>query len=93
MMIWKYMGMSENVVYPIVPNGFHDHYPYEKWLFHWGYTPFSDKPTWEYMGILEDSSNGDGPDTETAQRRCLGNHGKPLSELPLENAIRKYIIN
>ena len=29
------MGVSENVVYPIVPNGFADHYPYEKWLFHW----------------------------------------------------------
>ena len=28
------MGVSENVVYPIVPNGFADHYPYEKWLFH-----------------------------------------------------------
>ena len=26
------MGLSENVVYPIVPNGFADHYPYEKWL-------------------------------------------------------------
>ena len=25
------MGVSENVVYPIVPNGFDDHYPYEKW--------------------------------------------------------------
>ena len=23
---------------PIVPNGFADHYPYEKWLFHWEYT-------------------------------------------------------
>ena len=22
------MGLSENVVYPIVPNGFADHYPY-----------------------------------------------------------------
>ena len=39
-----YMGVSENVVYPIVPNGFADHYPYEKWLFHWEYTLFSDKP-------------------------------------------------
>ena len=38
------MGVSENVVYPIVPNGFADHYPYEKWLFHWEYTLFSDKP-------------------------------------------------
>ena len=32
-----YMGVSENVVYPIVPNGFADHYPYNKWLFHWEY--------------------------------------------------------
>ena len=38
-----HMGVSENVVYPIVPNGFADHYPYEKWLFHWEYTLFSDK--------------------------------------------------
>ena len=27
--------VSENVVYPKKPNGFADHYPYEKWLFHW----------------------------------------------------------
>ena len=26
------------------PNGFADHYPYEKWLFHWEHTLFSDKP-------------------------------------------------
>ena len=26
------MGVSENVVYPKKPNGFADHYPYEKWL-------------------------------------------------------------
>ena len=30
--IFIHMGVSENVVYPIVPNGFADHYPYEKWL-------------------------------------------------------------
>ena len=29
------------------PNGFHDHYPYNKWLFHWEYTLFSDKPKWD----------------------------------------------
>ena len=35
---WKlFKGVSENVVYPIVPNGFHDHYPVFKWLFHWEY--------------------------------------------------------
>ena len=32
------------IVYPIVPNGFADHYPVFKWLFHWEYTLFSDKP-------------------------------------------------
>ena len=26
------------IVYPIVPNGFADHYPVFKWLFHWEYT-------------------------------------------------------
>ena len=24
------------------PNGFADHYPYEKWLFHWEYIPITD---------------------------------------------------
>ena len=32
------------------PNGFHDHYPVFKWLFHWEYTLFSDKPTFECHG-------------------------------------------
>ena len=32
-----HVGVSENVVYPKKPNGFADHYPYEKWLFHWEY--------------------------------------------------------
>ena len=31
------------IVYPIVPNGFADHYPVFKWLFHWEYTLFSNK--------------------------------------------------
>ena len=29
---------------PHFPNGFADHYPVFKWLFHWEYTLFSDKP-------------------------------------------------
>ena len=47
---YGHMGVSENVVYPIVPNGFADHYPVFKWLFHWEYTqhfqtnPYPDKP-------------------------------------------------
>ena len=41
-----HLGVSENVVYPCQPNGFADHYPYEKWLFHWEYEPniFSYQP-------------------------------------------------
>ena len=35
---------SLKIVYPFLPNGFADHYPYFLWLFHWGYTPFSDIP-------------------------------------------------
>ena len=31
------------------PNGFADHYPVFKWLFHWEYTLFSDKPIYIYM--------------------------------------------
>ena len=65
-----HMGVSENVVYPIVPNGFADHYPYEKWLFHWGYTLFSDKPicsalfsyTWDLMFFKMGTSNAPDPD-------------------------------
>ena len=39
--------MSENRLNPIVPNGFADHYPYEKWLAIIGNInpTFSDKPT------------------------------------------------
>ena len=36
------MGVSENSV-PLNPM-VNDHYPYNKWLFHWEYTLFSDKP-------------------------------------------------
>ena len=38
------------------PNGFADHYPYEKWLFHWEYTLFSDKPIYTFLKNLK------GPD-------------------------------
>ena len=38
------MGVSENRLCTPKANGFADHYPYEKWLFHWEYTLFSDKP-------------------------------------------------
>ena len=32
-----HLGVSENRLNPIVPNGFADHYPVFKWLFHWEY--------------------------------------------------------
>ena len=46
-----YMGLSENVVYPIVPNGFADHYPGFKWLFHWEYTIFSGPNPYKYIMV------------------------------------------
>ena len=49
----KYGLVTENVVYPIVPNGFADHYPVFKWLFHWGYSPFSDIPIWEKWDVQQ----------------------------------------
>ena len=36
-----FKGVSENVVYPIVPNGFADHYPYFLWLCHDHTNPFN----------------------------------------------------
>jgi hypothetical protein len=47
--------VSENVVYPFLPNGFADHYPVFKWLFHWEYTLFSDKPISYYMNAVQKS--------------------------------------
>ena len=36
--VYPIIWVCLKIVYPIVPNGFADHYPYEKWLFHWEYT-------------------------------------------------------
>ena len=47
----SYLGVSEHVVYPFLPNGFADHYPKNKWLFHWEYTLFSDKPIQWYVPL------------------------------------------
>ena len=36
------------------PNGFADHYPVFKWLFHWEYTLFSDIPIFiQWLGLRE----------------------------------------
>ena len=44
LLVISHMGVSENSV-PLNPM-VNDHYPNKKWLFHWEYTLFSDKPTW-----------------------------------------------
>ena len=68
------MGVSENVVYPIVPNGFADHYPYEKWLFHWEYSQhFQTNP----YGIV-DSSSQQG----TKENRFLTKHMGIRNQIP-----------
>ena len=43
------VGVSENVVYPFLPNGFADHYPVFKWLAIIGKInpTFSDKAMWK----------------------------------------------
>ena len=46
------LGVSENVVYYPKPNGFADHYPYEKWLFHWEYTQhFQTNPSFPILAM------------------------------------------
>ena len=43
------MGLSENLVKTPTPNGFADHYPVFKWLFHWEYTQhFQTNPNGEH---------------------------------------------
>jgi hypothetical protein len=37
-----YIWVCLKIVYPFIPNGFADHYPKNKWLFHWEYSLFSD---------------------------------------------------
>ena len=49
----RHVGVSENRLNTPKPNGFADHYPYEKWLFHWEYTLFSDKPMCIMCGYWE----------------------------------------
>ena len=58
------MGLSENSVSlnPMV----NDHYPYEKWLFHWEYTLFSDKPTSWIIGRIPGSPSSARPSSSWA---------------------------
>ena len=53
----KHLGLSENSVplHPMV----NDHYPYEKWLFHWGYTGIPHFQTYPYELHDLGKSHGD----------------------------------
>ena len=55
-----YLGVSENRLNPIVPNGFADHDPYEKWLAIIGKInpTFSDKPKYQQWGKTAWNSMG-----------------------------------
>ena len=78
------MWVCLKIVYPIVPNGFHDHYPVFKWLFHWEnpcvvqrVTPFS-------FGILSHSTRPLGhrparaaPSDQKLQLHCWGGKVAP----------------
>ena len=48
--ILYHLGVSENSENPIVPNGFADHDPVFKWLFHWEYSLFSEKLILYHIG-------------------------------------------
>ena len=63
----KTLGLSENVVYPIVPNGFADHYPYEKWLAIIG----NINPTFSGPNPLASGDHGD----QTGVSRCSNGRG------------------
>ena len=59
------------------PNGFADHYPYEKWLFHWEYTQhFQTNPCkilWGFTGLLclfQETIGKKGELGELASLRC-----------------------
>ena len=81
--VWWEMGLSENVVHPIVPNGFADHYPVFKWLFHWEYTLFSDKPKWFQTPRDETGVSN------LAKYRCKKSHLPPLWLSFLYNGLEK----
>ena len=72
------MGVSENREHPIEPNGFADHYPYEKWLFHEEYTLFSDKPIYWMYAFITNQTGG----------LCLGLPGFTWFPRPIVTAIR-----
>ena len=77
------MGVSENVVYLNVPNGFADHHPYEKWLFHWEYTQH-----FQTIPRLVASTPG-----ELLRRRTGCRHGCRLKRNHLGKSPRFFLSN
>ena len=60
------MGMSRTPK----PNDFADHYPYEKWLFHWEYTLFSDKAICKLGVTVTASWSTHGPILDPRKQQC-----------------------
>ena len=51
-----YIWMCLKMLCTPTPNGFADHYPVFKWLFHWGYIPFSDIPKFVHDFLLRNGN-------------------------------------
>ena len=54
------------------PNGFADHYPVFKWLFHWEYNLFSDKSIYRYWSIASSLSTSSSWSVDFFQFALLG---------------------
>ena len=61
-----------------------DHYPYEKWLFHWEYTLFSDKPIYIYIYV----QLGNSSPTSLVQKLSSGSRSC-LAFLALESTSQR----
>ena len=61
---------------PFLPNGFADHYPVFKWLFHWEYTLFSDKP--KTLRLRQDWARNPNDNNDV---KMTGDHGPKLKKL------------
>ena len=95
------------IVYPIVPNGFHDHYPVFKWLFHWEYTQHFQTNPYENQQIchifssllLYISTPGGINDSEHANVWGWKSHAKDLANeawggwTPLNPVIKYPLVN
>ena len=74
---------------PFLPNGFADHYPVFKWLFHWEYTLFSDKP--KTLRLRQDWARNPNDNNDVRWQAIMGQNWKsykPVS-LPVRSSVQK----